>query len=202
MSSGAISKLLDDFQSRFSEHINGMKACSFDSSFNKNVGFVLVDSDYKCYNFDDIQGAICEQNGYEKLQSSDAILPLDSSSGNSKLYLIEFKNNRASSDKNRGIIPYSEVRAKILNSLLFFRRFYKMTDDDFKNIITITVKYNSIKKKKNLANMRKHFGLKIGSEKDEVENFKILKDEYGIISYKFDSSDFIAFLEENNLAIN
>lgn len=179
-----------------------MKKCSFDSDFNNNTGFVLVDSDYKCYNFDDIQNLVCRENGYEKLQSSDAILPLNASLEDPKLYLIEFKNNRASKDKTRGKIPYSEVRAKILNSLLFFRKFYKMTESDFKNIITITVKYASSKNKENLNNMRKHLGLKIGSEKDEIEHFKILKDEYGIVSFKFNSSDFIAFLEENNLAIN
>lgn len=70
---------------------------------------------------------------------------------------------------------------------------------DFTDIVTITVKYSTSKNKHNLNQMRKHLGLKIGSEADEVEHFKILKDMYGIISYKFDSIDFIEFLEQNNL---
>lgn len=195
MTNTKISTMLHDFNVRFTKCISDMATCSFDPEYKNSqgvkVGFKLVDSPYRCYNFDEISEQICKEHGYDKLQSVDSILPI-LPLPNDKLYLIEFKNNRSN-------IPWADVRAKILNSLLFFQYFYKIDIKDFTDIVTITVKYSTSKYKHNLNQMRKHLGLKIGSEADEVEHFKILKDMYGIISYKFDSIDFIEFLEQNNL---
>lgn len=190
-----ISGILNAFLKEYSDRISTLEECSFDSTFNHGEGMSLVDSKYRCYDFDSISGTLWQSKGYEKLQSVDSILPV-SPSGGQKLYLIEFKNCRK---KGNGIIPYQEVRGKILDTLLLFKHFYHLKESEFKDIITITVHYSSDKNKKNLANMRNHFKKNIGSNYDEVENFKILKDMYGIVSYKLNAEDFVKFIEEHSL---
>lgn len=192
MSSDAISKVLYDFHSRFSTCISDLRHCSFDSDYNNHQGYTLVDSKYKCYNFDKISEIICKQHGYTKLQSSDSVLPILPIHTN-KLYLIEFKNSRSK-------IPWADIRAKILNSLFLFENFYDISKSDFKNIVTITVVHKSMNKQY-LRKLKQHQGRLSGSEEFKVEHFKILEDFYGVKSLKYDSEKFVEFVENNGLAV-
>lgn len=197
MTNTKISTMLHDFNVRFTKCISDMATCSFDPEYKNSqgvkVGFKLVDSPYRCYNFDEISEWICKEHGYTKLQSSDSILPI-LPLPNDKLYLIEFKNNRSN-------IPWADVRAKILNSLFLFENFYDMSKSDFKNIVTITVIHKSMNKGY-LKKLKQHQGNLSGKEEYKVEHFKILEDFYGIESFKYDSEKFVEFLENNEIAVS
>ncbi|WP_270537054.1 hypothetical protein [Streptococcus salivarius] len=188
MNNKRIFGMFHDFQMNFSECIDDMKTCSYDPSYKEGKGFILVNSEYNCYNFDRISGIICKNHGYEKLQSSDSILPLEPSN---TLYLIEFKNSRSS-------IPWSDIRAKIFNSIFIFENFYGLSKSDLCNIVTVTVIHKSMNKK-SLKKIREHQRRLSGLIYQTVEHFRILDDFYGIKSYKFNSEDFIKFIEEKGL---
>lgn len=196
MTNTKISKMLYDFNNRFTKCISDMATCSFDSDYKNSqgvrVGFKLVDSPYRCYNFDVISEQICKEYDYTKLQSSDSILPI-LPLPNDKLYLIEFKNNRST-------LRWADVRAKILNSLFLFENFYDLSKSDFKNIVTITVIHKSMNKGY-LKKLKQHQGELSGEEAYKVEHFKILEDFYGIKSFKYDSDKFVEFLENNGIAV-
>lgn len=190
MNNQRIFRMFHDFRMNFSECIEDMRTCSYDQAYKEGKGFILVDSGYNCYNFDRISEIICKNHGYEKLQSSDSILPLTPSN---TLYLIEFKNSRSS-------IPWSDIRAKIFNSIFIFENFYDLSKSDLSNIVTVTVIHKSMNKK-SLRKIREHQQRLSGLIYQTVEHFRILEDFCGIKSYKFNSEDFIKFIEENNLVL-
>lgn len=64
MTNTKISTMLHDFNVRFTKCISDMATCSFDPEYKNSqgvkVGFKLVDSPYRCYNFDEISEQICK----------------------------------------------------------------------------------------------------------------------------------------------
>lgn len=186
MVSKRISLILHDLNNRFSECRSDVRTCSYDPDSH----YYLVNSNYTCYNFDKVSEIIFKKHGYDKWQSVDTILPLLSVDGDSKLYLIEFKNS-----KN---LPYANVKAKILSSLFLLENFYELQRDDYKKIVTVTV-VKSQKSKRHLDKIRQHQAKVSGKSPYKVENFRALEDFYGIESFKYSPEEFIEFIEKNNL---
>lgn len=162
MMSKIISKILHDFNNRFSDCLSNIKTCSYDS----NSEFHLVKSDYICYNFDKISEIIFKQHNYEKMQSVDSVLPLIPVDIESKLYLIEFKNSKT--------IPYADIKGKILSSLFILENFYGLQKDDYKKIVTVTV-VKSRKSKQNLENIRQHQAKKVVNHLIKLKILEFLK---------------------------